>query len=248
MDFIKMNGAAVRLTGIHQRTIPQDDGPPLQEFELVVILRGTVAQRGFVALLANGVARIDVPEKSGAGWTTYDTEIVNTYHSSSGGGEGAVHRHDITLRETPESAARRAAEQPEPPEEPAPKAKPAPTTEPEPDDDPYGPLDLSQIKVGGGAQVWATALRQMTAPTATSRPAAPPEPPLETAELAGAEAVLVGLRLEALIEQLVAAGMVRRSNVDASFMRLVQQRFLADATPVIGAKAAKRAAKAAMQE
>ncbi|HKG25161.1 MAG TPA: hypothetical protein VKB09_05890, partial [Thermomicrobiales bacterium] len=106
---------------------------------------------------------------------------------------------------------------------------------------------LAAVKVGGDASVWATALRQMTSP-GSSRPAPPPEPPLETPELAGAEAVLVGLRLEALIEQLTAVGIVRRSSVDASFMRLVQQRFVAEATPVIGEKAAQRAAKSALEE
>jgi hypothetical protein len=246
MDFIRMNGTPVRITSIYQRAVPQDDGPPLKEVELVVILRGTMAQRSFVALLARGHVRLDVPDKSE--WTTYDTEIISSYHSSSGTGEAAAHRHDITLRETPDSAARRAAEHPEEPKEAASKATSARQPEPDIDEDPNAPLDLSQVKVGGSAAVWATALRQLTTQPGPTKPAPPPEPPLETAELAGAEAVLVGLRLEALIEQLAAAGMIRRSSVDASFQRLVQQRFVAEATPVIGEKAAKRAAKAAREE
>jgi hypothetical protein len=66
--------------------------------------------------------------------------------------------------------------------------------------------------------------------------------------MAGAEAVLVGLRLEALIEQLVAAGVVRRSGVDASFLRLVRERFVREATPVIGQRAAERAAASALEQ
>jgi hypothetical protein len=242
MDFIKINGNAVRITSIYQRTVPQDDGPPLREAELVVILRGTMAHRSFLSLLAAPQLRIDIPDKSGQGWVTFDTEVHTAYSTSSGTGEAAAHRHDVALRETPASAARHAAEQPAP--TPVAGTPPPP---PELDEDPNAPVDLSAVRVAGNATVWATALRQMTSPP-SSKPGAPPEPPLETAELAGAEAVLVGLRLEALIEQLVAAGMVRRSSVDASFQRLVHQRFVAEATPVIGEKAAKRAAQSAMQD
>jgi hypothetical protein len=247
MDFIKINGTAVRLTSIYQRTVPQDDGPPLREAELVIILRGTMAHRSFLALLASPRLRLDVPEPSG--WVTFDAEVSTAYSTASGSGEAAAHRHDILLRETAASAERYATEQAALQPEPTPAANTTPPPEPTPevDEDPFAPLDLSTVRVGGDATVWATALRQMTSPQ-TSRPSAPPEPPLETPELAGAEAILVGLRLEALIEQLTAAGIVRRSSVDASFQRLVQQRFIAEATPVIGPKAANRAAKAAMQE
>jgi hypothetical protein len=246
MDFIKINDNAVRITSIYQRTVPQEDGPPLREVELVVILRGTMAHRSFLALLASPQIRLDLPEKSGDGWATFEAEVSTAYSTSSGTGEAAAHRHDVVLRETPASAARHAAEQaarqPEP--APAPGTPPAPP-EPEVDEDPYAPLDLSAVEVAAGnAAVWATALRQMTSPQ-SAKPGAPPEPPLETPELAGAEAILVGLRLEALIEQLVAAGIVRRSSIDASFQRLVHQRFIAEATPVIGPKAAKRVAESA---
>jgi hypothetical protein len=245
MDFVRINGTAVRITNVHQRIVPQDDGLPLQEIELGVILRGTMAHRSFLALLAPIQIRIDIPDRSGAGWVTYETEIVTAYTSASGTGEAAAHRHDVVLRETPVSATRRAAEQTA--QQPELDAEPEPASTPEGDEDPDAPVDLSAVRVGGNATVWATALRQMTAP-GPYRPAPAPEPPLETAELAGAEAVLVGLRLEALIEQLAAVGVIRRSSVDASFMRLVQQRFVAEATPVIGPNAAKRAAKTAMEE
>jgi hypothetical protein len=243
IEFLKLNGTTIRLTGCYLRLVPQEDGgPPLQEFELIIILRGAMDHRTFLGMLGRGQLKVEIPDKSDSGWQSFDTEVVSAYSNNSGAGEGSAYRHDVILRETPASAARRAASQPA--IEPTPP--PTPVAPPPPEEDPNAPLDLSTVKVGGDAHVWATALRQMTNPGA--KPAPPPEPPLDTSELAGAEAVLVGLRLEALIEQLAAAGIVRRSSVDASFMRLVHQRFVAEATPVIGEKAAKRAAESAMEE
>jgi hypothetical protein len=250
MDFVKINGTAVRITGVSQRAIPQEDGPPRQEVELVVILRGAMAHRSFQSLLGRGAIRLDIPEDDGAGWTTLDTEIAAAYHSASGSGEAAAYRHDVTLRETPDSARRRTAERST---DQADQPEPARTTSGEPrqaepavEDDPLAPDDLSGVTVAASADVWATALRKMTAPDPSKPP--PPELPLETAQLAGAEAVLVGLRLEALIEQLVAAGIVRHAGVDASFARLVRERFVNEATPVIGQEAAERAARSAQED
>lgn len=245
VEFVMFNGTAVKLNSFYLREIPQDDGPALAEMEFVILVRGAMAHRSFLALLSPTPIRIDVPNQVGSGWTAYETEIVSSFASSSGPGEAAAHRQDITLRETPTSAARRASAEAETPAI-ATTPPPARAPEPEIDEDPYAPVDLSAVKVGGNSAVWATALRQMTTP-GSSKPE-PPEPPLETPELAGAEAVLVGLRLEALIEQLTAAGFIRRSSVDASFLRLVQARFVNEATPVIGPKAAKQAAKAAMEQ
>jgi hypothetical protein len=245
VEFIMINGTAVKLNSFHQRELLQDDGPAMREMELVVLVRGTMANRSFLSMLAPSPLRIDIPEPIGPGWQTHEMEVVSSFTASSGPGESSAHRHDVTLRETPASAARRAAIQSE---TPAAATTPAPAQPPEPeiDEDPYAPVDFSAVKVGGNSSAWATALRQMTTPGGF-RPD-PWEPPLETPELAGAEAVLVGLRLEALIEQLAAAGVIRRSSVDASFMRLVQTRFINEATPVIGPKAAKQAAKSALEK
>jgi hypothetical protein len=244
MEFLKLNGATIRLTGSYLRLIPQDDGgPPLQEFELVIILRGTMDHRAFLGILGRGQIKVEIPDKTNNVWQSFDTEVISAYSNNSGAGEASAYRHDVVLRETPASAERRAAAQPAP--TPTPPPTPVAPPQPEPDEDPNTPLDLSSVKVGGNTHAWATALRQMTNPGA--KPAAP-ETPLDTSELAGAEAVLVGLHLEALIEQLAAAGIVRRSSVNTSFMRLVQQRFVAEATPVIGVKAAKQAAKAALED
>jgi hypothetical protein len=102
--------------------------------------------------------------------------------------------------------------------------------------------DAVEIAVPGNPSVWAAALRQLRAQS-SGRAASPPEPPLTTEELAGAEAVLVGLRLEALLEQLAAAGLIRRSVVESNFLRLVRERFVQEATPVIGERAARRVAR-----
>ncbi|HEY8448416.1 MAG TPA: hypothetical protein VIL01_15050 [Thermomicrobiales bacterium] len=249
MEFIRLNGTSIRLTGFHQRTVEQVDGPPLQELELVVIVRGSMAHRTLLELLSQGRFQVDLPSDSAeSGWTSLEATLVSSYHQSTGGGEAAVHRHDITLRETEESAARR-------------QTAPATANGGESGDDQAKPesepdeaeqtdeeeIEAPAILVPGDPSVWATALRQLRTPPG-AKPASPPEPPLTTAELAGAEAVLVGLRLEALIEQLAATGLVRRSVVDSNFMRLVRERFVQEATPVIGEEAARRAARGVIGE
>ena len=239
MDFVKMNGEAVRTSGFYRRMVEQEDGPALEEVELVVILRGGLANRSFVALLRQGTIMLEIPPA-----TTLETSVVGTNVTSTGVGESAAHRYDITLRETPASAQRRAAE------------AAAATSAGEDEDDETevdavedeeieAPADLSQVRVSAPTAVWATALRQL-AEAQAPRPAAgraAPEEPLEPAELAGVEAVLVGLRLEALIETLDRAGAIRRSSVDDAFLRLIGERFVAEATPVVGNRVAARIAK-----
>jgi hypothetical protein len=231
-EVVIINGTPVRAAGVHRTSVARDDGPPLEEIYLTVILRGTIPHRSFQELLKPGTLLFASPGKP-----PLEATITAASHASSGVGESAAHRHDVTLRETPASAERRAAEaaaaaaaQPEP--------EPAPPTD-EDDDDPDAPLDLSQVGLKASAATMAAALRQLTTPAAAP-PAPPPEPPLDPAALAGAEAILVGLRLEALIEALDAAGAVRRSAIDDGFLRLIEDRFVAEATPVIGEAAARR--------
>lgn len=248
MEFIRINGTAVRLTGFHQRTVEQVDGPPLRELELVVIVRGTLAHRSLLELIAQNHFVVDLPSGvDGSQWTSFEATLAGAYHQSTGVGEAAAHRHDIRLRETPVSAARHyAATAPAAPaavEEEATETAEAHGAAPEDEkgastgDD--AAEDTAEIAVPGNPSVWAAALRQLRA-QASGRPASPPEPPLTTEELAGAEAVLVGLRLEALLEQLAAAGLIRRSVVESNFQRLVRERFVQEATPVIGERAAQR--------
>lgn len=247
MEFIRINGTAVRLTGFHQRTVEQVEGPPLRELELVVIVRGTLAHRSLLELIAQNRFVVDLPSGSdGSQWTSFEATLAGAYHQSSGVGEAAAHRHDIRLRETPESASRHhAATAPSDQAAPGEGEEPAGGAERDqpndeaarPDDETGG--DEAEVTVPGNPSVWAAALRQLRMP-AGGRIASPPEPPLTTEELAGAEAVLVGLRLEALLEQLAAAGLIRRSVVESNFMRLVRERFVQEATPVIGERAARR--------
>ncbi|MER3437714.1 MAG: hypothetical protein C4346_09095 [Chloroflexota bacterium] len=247
MEFIRINGTAVRLTGFHQRTVEQVDGPPLRELELVVIVRGTLAHRSLLELMAQNRFVVDLPaDTDGAQWTTLEATLAGAFHQSTGVGEAAAHRHDIRLRETPESAARHQAAT-------APSGQAAPGEGEEPSDEAEGDQqngdaaspddemagDVAEVQVPGNPSVWAAALRQLRT-QASGRTASPPEPPLTTEELAGAEAVLVGLRLEALLEQLAAAGLIRRSVVESNFQRLVRERFVQEATPVIGESAARR--------
>ncbi|CAA9540079.1 MAG: hypothetical protein AVDCRST_MAG73-1833 [uncultured Thermomicrobiales bacterium] len=48
--------------------------------------------------------------------------------------------------------------------------------------------------------------------------------------------------LEALLEALEQASLLRCSDVDDTFLRLIAERFVAEATPVVGDAIAKRAA------
>ncbi len=239
-DFIKLNGTPVRTTGMYQRSIPQTDGPSLAEVELVIIVRGSMANRSLKQLLSTEIIRVDMP--GGSDSMTFDALIEDVQVGSSGAGEAAAYRFDLKLRETPESASTRAREHPEQVDDTS-KATPGPHRYAQAeiiDEHPDAPLDLSQITVSGDSAVWATALKQLKSPQ-TARNAAPPEPPLTPTERAGVEAILVNLRLDALIEQLEESGRVRRIDVDRAFMKLVKQRFVTEASPLVGEKVAKRA-------
>lgn len=241
-DFTKLNGTAVRTTGTYHRVIEQPGGPPLAEVELVVIIRGSMANRALKQLLSQEPIHVDVPK--GSQTEVFVASLENVQVASSGSGESAVFRYDLTLRETPESAARRAAERAANPE-PVAVAAPAPVRAREPEhseqiDDPTAPLDLSRVKVAGDSSVWATALKQLKEPQ-HGRVAAPPEPPLGPVELAGIEAILVNLRVDAMIDLLEIKGVLARADIESHFQKLVRTRFVAEATPVVGEQAAKRA-------
>lgn len=236
-DFAKLNGTAVRTTGLYRRVIEQESGPPLAELELVIIVRGSMANRSLKQLLAQEPVQVDLPK--GTGSEHFVANIGNVQVASSGSGESAAFRYDLVLRETRESAARRAAEAAA--DTPVVQKTTHIVRETEVDDeDPAGPHDLSNVRVSGDSAVWATALKQLQTPPG-ARPAAPPEPPLTSVELAGIEAVLTNLRLDAMIDLLEIRGIMQRVDIESHFMKLVADRFVAEATPVVGEKAAKRA-------
>src|SRR3954454_7832668 len=98
-DFVKLNGTAVRTTGLYRRKIKQDHGPELDELELVIIIRGSMANKSLKQLLATEPIRVDLPDKSGP--ISFDASIGNASVQSSGTGEAAAYRFDLTLRELP---------------------------------------------------------------------------------------------------------------------------------------------------
>jgi len=237
-DFIKLNGTAVRTTGLYRRTIPHASGVTLAEVELVIIVRGSMANRSLKQLLSKEPIRIDIPSSTET--ESFVTSIENVMVGASGTGEAAAYRFDLTLRETPESAANRKAERaavaaaaPPPPRSRTPSLL-------EVTEDPDAPLDLSGVTVSGDSAVWATALKQLTTPP-SAKPTGPPETPLTTLERAGIEATLVNLRMDAVIDLLESSGLVRRLDVERQFMTLVKNRFVAEVTPLVGEKIAKRA-------
>ena len=161
---------------------------------------------------------------------------------SSGDALDAAYRHDVILRETTASAERRAEEQA------AAAAAPEPETalEDEAELGAEATGDIESVRISAPALTWGAALRQLTEPrgdTAATEPERPAKEPLTTAELAGVEAVLVGLRLEALVEALDRSGAIRRSQVDDAFLRLIEERFVTEATPVVGDAVAPRVVK-----
>jgi hypothetical protein len=184
--------------------------------------------------------RVDLP--SSAETITFDASIEDVQVGSSGTGEAAAYRFDLKLRETPESAAIRGHDRAAETQE-APKSSvsgPHRYSRAEiVDENPDEPLDLSRVTVSGDSAVWATALKQLKAPQA-ARAAAPPEPPLTPTERATVEAILVNLRLDALINQLEFSGQIRRSEVENTFLELVKERFVAEASPLVGERVAKR--------
>jgi hypothetical protein len=230
-DFIYINGAGVRVSSIYRRTLIQPDTPPREQIELVVILRGSIATRSFADLLRSSPLHVAFPDGP-----SFEMTVTDDNRAVAGTGESAAHRHDITLTETLAAAERRAAASPG---QGAPSSDIAEDErEPEPADDETDPADLASVTFNAPATTWATALRQMTG--ATDQSEALPPPALDTAHLAGVEAVLVGLRLEALIAALDAAGIVRRSAIDDAFLALIEERFVAEAIPIIGEDAARR--------
>ena len=97
--------------------------------------------------------------------------------------------------------------------------------------------DISDVEIGADSSVWAEAIMQLkgNAP----RPKAPEEP-LTLPEMAGIETVLLNLRIEALIQLLEATGFIPRGAVDARFRELLDERFIAEATQIVGEKVAQR--------
>jgi hypothetical protein len=240
IEFVKLNGVAVRTSSFSRKSEVDEDGVSRDSVLTSIIVRGSQQHRSLSELLSQSPMRLEIP--NGATMDLLEVEVVDASSVSTGFGEASAYRHDVHLRETDASAVRRtsqmaasravteamrAAEQ----------ARLAPVEDEVLDDR----LDRSWEKLSSDQATWMNALKQMKDPDAL-KPVVP-EPPLTAAELGGIEAVLVGLRLEALISVLEEIGAIQRPDIDDVFHRLVMERFINEASPVVGEKAARRAVK-----
>jgi hypothetical protein len=166
------------------------------------------------------------------------TRLVNHSAVASGSGEGTVYRHDLTFRELPESYQRRQAEKAAAGAARAAESPPPARRVTTPEREPV--TEISDVEIGADSSVWADAIMQLKGQA--PRPKVP-EAPLTLPEMAGIESVLVNLRMEALVYLLEATGFIPQGAVDARFRELLAERFVAEATQIVGEKVALRVAR-----
>lgn len=233
-DHIQINGVPVRIHGHFEREVTDVSGARVAELEVVVMIRGRIPNKQFIQLISQDHVRLDVDD---VGTTvTWFTRIGNHTAVGSGSGEGTVYRHDILFRETPESYKRRADERAA-----AQAAMPAPEPVRRPAvPEPEAPGEISDVLANADPSGWGEAIRQLKT-GGQPRPSVWEEP-MTVTELTAIESVLTNLRIDALIDQLEAAGVLRRGSVDERFRILVEQRFVSEAIPLVGEKIARRAA------
>lgn len=232
-EHIRINGVPVRIHGDFEREVTDESGARAAELEVAIIIRGRLPNKQFVQMISQEPIRLDLPDSASV--TTMFTRIGNHSAVASGSGEGTVYRHDILFREMPDSFQRRM-------EEKAARQATLPNPEtvrrsapPEPE-----PIEnISQVLANADPTGWGEAIRQLK--TGGVREAAVVEEPLTTADLTAVETVLTNLRIDALIDQLSAAGLIRRDAIDERFRMLVDQRFIVEAIPLVGEKVARRA-------
>src|SRR5215212_1582566 len=98
IEFVKLNGTHVRVSGLYRRTVEPVAGPPVEELEIVVVLHGEAEHRTFLALLERDRLELDIPEER-----SVEATLVSSTWSERGEGGACVYRHDLTLREIPPS-------------------------------------------------------------------------------------------------------------------------------------------------
>jgi hypothetical protein len=236
-DVVQINGVPVRIHASFQREIKDESGQLVTEMELAVMIRGRMQNKQFVQHLSVEQARL-VFEETASKFVTLNTRITNHTSAGSGEGESTVYRHDLTFREEAQSAhERRAAIEAAMPAQVAPEPVCFNRRHDDPKED---DREISDVKIGTSASDWGDAIRQLQKPTTGPRIR---EEPLEKLELVAIESVLTNLRVDALLDQLEAAGVVRRGAVDERFRALVEKRFVAEAIPLVGERVARRALK-----
>lgn len=231
VDVIHINGLPIRLQGCFDRVVQDASGQTVAEKEVAIIIRGGMANKQFIQLISKDKVRLDFED--GPRSVSMIARIMNHSAVVSGEGEGAINRHDLTFREDPESYQRRMAERAA--EAPIAVAAPVRKTSA-----PAAPVieDISQVTIGTSVSQWGDALRQLKSDAPRPRVT---EMPLTQIELTAVDSVLTNLRIDALIEQLDAAGIVRREAVDERFRALIESRFVAEAIPLVGEAIARRA-------
>ncbi|HRA47298.1 MAG TPA: hypothetical protein PK819_04425 [Thermomicrobiales bacterium] len=229
-NVMRINGVPVPIHSVFRREVPLDAGQEVTELELVIMIRGRLTNKQFIQHISKDQVRLDWDEASGKS-TTLFMWIVNHTSAATGEGETAINRHDISLREDPAMAKqRRAAIAAEAPVRSA-SAEPQ-SVAIEADDE----AELA-MQAPISTAVWGDAIRQLKNGLGRKLQGEP----LTQTELVAVETVLINLRIDALIDQLDAAGVVRRASIDERFQVLVKRRFVEEATPLVGSAAARRA-------
>jgi hypothetical protein len=230
MNSVLINGVPVQLHASFRRNVADAAGVEAEQIELTIIIRGRMPNKQFVQHVSGEQFRLDFQEVSGV--VTILATLADHVSVASGEGEAVIYRHDLSFRETPASAqerhAAKAASQPAP--EPIRLPTPMVRRQAEP--------EYSDDAISADAQAWGAAIRQLKTTPAV---AVVREEPLPQADLVAIESVLTNLRIDALIDQLEAAGLVRRGAIDEHFRTLVERRFVAEAIPLVGEKVARRA-------
>ncbi len=231
MEPIRINGAAVSILGASVSEVVEPEGPPLTVVELGAIIRGATSHRAFLQLISRQPVHLELETVRGR--TDIKAMVTRATHASSGIGDTAVYRHDLGFRETPESAAERLAAK-QAAEAAAALTRVAEPDEPEPERDEGS---LSTVNVTANASAWRTALRQIRPAV---QPAPEPEPPMTPEQLIGIETALVNLRVEALIDQLVIAGLINPNALERTYRQRVSDQLVTEASPLVGENAAIR--------
>lgn len=97
IDFIRINGTALRLASARVRETPGSDGTPRRDWLLVAIVRGLPAQRDLLDLLAARSYTVEAPREEG--WEHFPATLVDHTFSETTIGSNPVFRHLVTLRE-----------------------------------------------------------------------------------------------------------------------------------------------------
>jgi hypothetical protein len=203
---ILINRVPVKVHSTYEREVVNEAGHTVGEMEAAIIVRGRMPNNQFQQLITSG--RLTIEYMDGPRRITMAVTVAEHGVATSGDGEGAVYRHDLRFRETTESYRRRLEEHGILPKVADDSRAEQMAAVKERASQPAGETRLTSTDPA----MWGDAIRQMRGePTR----AVAPEPPLTQTDLVGVETVLVNLRVDALIEQLEAVGLIEPGAVRA---------------------------------